>query len=86
MIDLQALRKAALGDPTKKVSVNKAWLREVYLQLKELERYREKEAEQKDLDDKMQTLESDLDSGSKMIDEGFKKIFRGKGLSGLFGK
>lgn len=32
-VDLSALRKASEGDQDKKVTVSKAWLREVYIEL-----------------------------------------------------
>jgi hypothetical protein len=37
---MNALMKAAAGDPDKKVSVTKAWLTEVHRELRELERLR----------------------------------------------
>jgi hypothetical protein len=80
MIDLNALWKAFQGDQTKKVSVNKEWLREVHSELTQLQRYRDEAAQASAMNDK-------LERGFSKIDKGMDKIFgKNGGFRDIFGK
>ena len=87
-IDLAALRNACLGDPNKKVSVNKKWLAEVYSELADLERRRERDRKlarqidknQRDIDKHFKETDKDIDRIFKRQDSLFSKIFRRAGF------
>lgn len=82
-IDLRALHEACLGDPEKKVSVNKKWLAEVYSELADLERRRAYERKmakqidkhQRDIDKHFAETDKDIDRIFKRQDGLFSKLF-----------
>ena len=94
-IDLRALHEACLGDPEKKVSVNKKWLAEVYSELSELERRRHRdrklakqmEEHQSEIDKHFEETSHDMDRIFKRQDGLFDKIFgKGNGKGGFLSK
>lgn len=90
-IDLKALAQAFSGDPEKKVSVSKKWLREVHKELSDLEHRRrydrilskESERNNRAVEKFMKDTDQDLDRIFKRQDGLFNKIF-GKGKSSRY--